>query len=157
MADRRRLFISYSHEDARWLTEIKAQLAVLETEGLLAVCDDTQLEAGDDWYQRLHEMMLSARLSLLLVSESFLTSKFVREEEVPRLFARHAEDGMRIYPLLVRPCPWKHVEWLARLQLRPQDARRQPKPVAAYAGVARAQVLADVTDEIAALIKRDPA
>ena len=59
---------------------------------------------------------------------------------------------MTIYPLLVEPCPWQHVEWLAKLQLRPQDAKRRAKPLASFEGAARKQKLADVASEIAGLV-----
>ena len=124
MGDRNRLFISYSHKDTKWLEAITEQLAALQHEGLVSLCEDSQLGVGEDWHQQLNEQMLSARLGLLLVSATFLTSKFVRAEEIPRLFARHEEGGMKIYPLLVEPCPWQRVAWLAKLQLRPQDAKR---------------------------------
>lgn len=152
--DRNKLFISYSHEDTRWLEAVKEQLAVLQAEGLVSVCDDTQLEVGEGWYQRLNEMMLGARLGLLLISAPFLTSKFVREEEVPHLFSRHEEGGMKIYPLLVQPCPWESVAWLARLQLRPQDSKRRAKALSAFHGAARKQKLVDVAHEIASLVKQ---
>jgi hypothetical protein len=51
--------------------------------------------------------MLKAKVAIFLGSGAFLTSAFIREEEVPRLFDKHVESGMTIYPLLVRPCPWK--------------------------------------------------
>jgi len=124
MGDRNRLFISYSHKDTKWLEAITEQLGVLQHEGLVSLYEDSQLGVGEDWHQQLNEQMLSARLGLLLVSATFLTSKFVRAEEIPRLFARHEEGGMKIYPLLVEPCPWQRVAWLAKLQLRPQDAKR---------------------------------
>lgn len=154
MDSRRKLFISYSHEDVRLLDQIKRQLAVLEAEGLLSLCDDHQLEAGSAWYEELHQMMLSARLGLLLVSATFLTSPFIRREEVARLFTQHEEAGMRIYPLLVRPCPWEQVAWLRKLQMRPQDSKRQVKPVSAFAGAAREQVLVNVVNEIASLVQQ---
>jgi hypothetical protein len=81
MGDRRKLFISYSHEDTKWLHAIKQQLSVLEAEGLLTICEDSQLEVGEAWYEKLHELMLSAKLGLLLVSAPFLSSKFVLREE----------------------------------------------------------------------------
>jgi hypothetical protein len=99
-------------------------------------------------------MMLSARLGLLLISAPFLTSKFVRQDEVPRLFEQHETAGMQIYPLLVRPCPWQHVAWLAKLQLRPQDSNGRAKPLSAFEGAVRKQVLADVASEIAGLVKQ---
>ena len=46
MSNRDKVFISYSHEDMKWLNAIKEQLKVLETEGLLSMCEDTQLEVG---------------------------------------------------------------------------------------------------------------
>ena len=154
MADRNKVFISYSHEDTKWLSAIKKQLAVLEAEGLVSLCEDTQLEVGEDWYQQLNEMMLSARLGLLLISAPFLSSKFVRAEEIPRLFEQHEEGGMKIYPLLVRPCPWERVAWLAKLQLRPQDAKRRAKALSTFQGAAREQKLVDVANEIADLVTR---
>ena len=154
MGDRNRLFISYSHEDTKWLKAIKEQLAVLEAEGLVSLCDDTQLEVGEGWYQRLDEMMLSARLGLLLISAPFLASKFVREEEIPRLFDRHRGAGMKVYPLLVRPCPWERVAWLAKLQLRPHDAKRRAKALSTFGGAAREQILVDVANEIAGLVRQ---
>lgn len=97
MGDRNRLFISYSHEDTRWLGAITEQLAVLQAEGLVSICDD---------------------------------------------------------PLLVEPCPWQHVDWLAKLQLRPQDAQRRAKPLASFTSAARKQKLADIASEIATLVKQ---
>jgi hypothetical protein len=154
MGERNKVFISYSHEDTKWLKAIKQQLAVLEAEGLVSIYEDTQLEVGEDWYHQLNEMMRSARLGLLLISAPFLGSKFVRDEEIPRLFAQHEQGGMKIYPLLVRPCPWERVAWLAKLELRPQDAKRRAKPISTFEGPAREQILVDVANEIADLVKR---
>jgi hypothetical protein len=153
MNERTKLFISYSHEDLRWLNEVKGHLAVLEREGLLDAFEDTKLQAGDDWYARLHEEMSSAKVGLLLISAPFLGSGFIRHEEVPRLFEQHAQGGMLLYPLLVRPCPWQQVAWLSALQLRPQDSKRRPKAVSAHSGAARDQVLADVAIEIAHMVQ----
>jgi len=153
MGDRTRLFISYSHDDTKWLQAITEQLAVLQAEGLVSLCDDSKLRVGEGWFEQLHEMMLSARLGLLLISAPFLSSEFVRRQEIPRLFDRHEEGGMKLYPLLVEPCPWENVAWLARLQLRPQDAKRRAKALSTFQGAARKQKIADVANEIAAMVK----
>ncbi len=156
MGERSRLFISYCHEDIRWLKAVREQLAVLEREGLLEVFADTQLGAGDLWFERLHSEMSQARVGLLLLSAPFLASSFVQDQEIPKLFSQHVEGGMELYPLLVRPCPWQQVAWLAKLQLRPQDTKRRAKAVSAFSGAAREQILADVASEIAALVQQGP-
>jgi len=155
MNQRTKLFISYSHEDVRWLNAVKEQLAVLEQEGLLDVFEDTKLQAGEDWYERLHAELSSARIGLLLVSAPFLGSGFIRKEEIPKLFEKHGRGGMLIYPLLVRPCPWEQVAWLSKLQMRPQDSKRRPKPISSHSSTSRDRVLADVATEIAQIIRGD--
>lgn len=149
MSDRTKIFISYSHDDERWRKRLVSHLAVLAMEGILDLWDDRKLGAGDDWYARIHEQMLSARIAVLLVSSSFLTSKFIRQEEVPKLFDRHEQGGMTVYPLLVKPCPWQEVAWLTRMQLRPAEAR----PLASFKGVKVDEILVEVAREISAMAR----
>src|SRR5688572_3909347 len=109
---RTKVFVSYSHKDDSWRKQVVEHLAVLAEEGLIELCDDRKIEAGEDWFKDIHEQMLRARIAVLLISSSFLASRFIRDEEVPKLFARHEQDGMKLYPLLVKPCPWQVVKWL---------------------------------------------
>ena len=148
MPQRERVFICYSHEDAVWLKRVREQLSVLEREGLIDIFDDTLISGGEGWYARLDQEMLRAKLAVLLVSQPFITSDFIQREEIPRLFDKHSEVGMMIYPILVRACSWRRVKWLADLQLRPPGAR----PISKLRPAARDQVLADIVDEIALLV-----
>lgn len=146
MAARHRVFISYAHADEPWRRRVAEPLQVLEKQGLLDVWDDRRLRAGADWFATLHAEMLQARVALLLVSSAFLTSDFILEHEVPRLFDTHATDGLRIFPLLVRPCPWQEVAWLARMQMRPRDA----KALSSFRGARLEEMLSDIAREIGA-------
>jgi hypothetical protein len=146
---RKKLFISYSHRDVRWFERVREQLAVLEQEGLIDPFEDTRIGAGEDWYARLDQEMLEAQIALLLISASFLTSAFIRRKEIPQLFGQHEAEGMVLYPLLVRDCPWQEVSWLARLQMRPRDAR----PIASMGTATLDKCLADVAREIASIVR----
>ena len=92
--------------------------------------------------------MLHAKIAVLLISADFLTSEFIRTEEVPRLMDKHVSAGMTIYPLLVRDCAWQAVPWLAAMQLRPRNA----KPVASRPDKVD-RILADVAREIAGIAR----
>jgi hypothetical protein len=59
---------------------------------------------------------------------------------------------MKIYPILLKPCPWQVVKWLSTLQLRPPDA----KPLASFTSVKREEVLVSIALEIASLVGRFP-
>ena len=126
-----KVFISYSHKDEAWKDQLVGQLRVLELEGDLEVWDDRKINAGDGWRAEITTAMASARAAVLLISADFLTSGFIRGTEVPHLLQRRAQDGLRIIPLIVRPCPWKEVPWLAEIQCRPKNGgalskRRKP-------------------------------
>ena len=43
---------------------------------------DRRIEAGDDWYNSIHEAMKDCDLGLLLVSPEYLASRFIQDEEV---------------------------------------------------------------------------
>lgn len=149
---RNKLFISYSHKDMRWLERVREQLGVLEREDLIETFEDARISPGEDWYTRLDLEMEEARIALLLISPAFLTSDFIRREEIPHLFVRHESGGMQLYPLLVRDCAWQEVPWLARVQMRPRDARA----LASLRGGALDKCLADMAREIAATVRTAP-
>jgi tetratricopeptide (TPR) repeat protein len=121
------VFISYSHKDEAWKDQLVRQLEVLELEGAFEVWEDRKIAAGDAWRGEIETVMKRARAAVLLISADFLTSKFIRGTEVPILLQRRAKDGLRIIPLIVRPCAWQAVDWLAEIECRPKDGRALSK------------------------------
>jgi tetratricopeptide (TPR) repeat protein len=117
------VFISYSHKDEVWKDRILGQFGVLESEGLLSTWDDRRITGGDEWFEEIRAALGKAQSAILLISPDFLRSQFILNDELPRLLDRKAREGLLVVPVVVRPCPWKEVEWLNRLQLRPKEGR----------------------------------
>jgi tetratricopeptide (TPR) repeat protein len=117
------VFISYSHKDENWKDRLVTHLGVLQREGLLDLWDDRRIGAGENWYQKIEEAIAKSNVAVFLVSSDFLTSNFILSEEVPRLLERKDKEVLRIFPVIIRPCAWKHVKWLARMNLRPRDGK----------------------------------
>ncbi len=120
---RARIFISYHHEDRCSCERIIKHLNGLSFNGGLEVWTDNMIGAGDDWYSQIEIAIENATVAILLVSADFLASRFIRGEEIPRLFERRQQDGMRMFPLICSPCVWEKVEWLRRMQVRPNGGR----------------------------------
>jgi tetratricopeptide (TPR) repeat protein len=142
------VFISYSHKDEDWKDRLVTHLGVLQQEGLLDLWDDRRIGAGEDWYLEIQEAMDSASVAVLMVSADFLTSNFILSEEVPRLLKRRDEEGMRIFPVIIRPCAWKQVKWLTQMNLRPKDG----KPISRGDGYQIDTDMAAIANEIADII-----
>jgi hypothetical protein len=148
--ERVKVFISYSHKDEIWKDHLLTHLSVLDYEGLLHVWTDRRIEVGAAWQAQINKAMSDSRVAVLLVTANFLTSEFIRNQEVPRLLELHAQSGMLVLPLLARPCPWKLVSWLAPRQVRPKDGR----PLSAGNEVDVDADLTALTYEISSLINR---
>ena len=146
------VFISYSHEDEMWKDRLVQQLQVLEEEGHLKLWTDREIEAEDDWYQRIQIAMEATNVAILLISAYSLTSPFIREEEVVQLLERRDAEGLRIFPVIVRPCLWDKVNWLTRMQVRPKDN----KALSALDDNQVDVTLTEIAREIATIIDRIP-
>lgn len=117
------VFISYSHADEAWKDRLVRQLRVLAHEGEIEMWHDRQIEAGDAWKTQIEQAIDRADVAVLLISAGFLTSKFIREEEVARILQHRASKGLRVIPVIVWPCAWMAVDWLKDIQVRPTDGR----------------------------------
>lgn len=115
------VFISYSHLNEDWKKRVHGHLAVLAHQGLLTVWEDRQIAAGDDWLPEIEKAIETAQVAVLLISREFLNSNFILGKEIPELLKRRKEAGLRIIPLIVRPCAWQKVDWLQSIQGRPKD------------------------------------
>ncbi|HEX3128919.1 MAG TPA: TIR domain-containing protein [Thermoanaerobaculia bacterium] len=115
------VFISYSHKDEGWKNKLETALKAVGIH--LEIWSDRQIGAGDAWKAEIFAAIDRAVLAVLLISNDFLASRFIKEEEVPRLLKRLDEGTLRILPLFVRPSPFEEVEWLAAIQGRPTDAK----------------------------------
>nr|MDQ2694475.1 toll/interleukin-1 receptor domain-containing protein [Pseudomonadota bacterium] len=146
---RDQVFISYSHKDEAWKKRLVEQLRVLELEGQFTVWEDRQIAGGDDWLPAIEQALNDARAAVLLISASFLTSKFIRSVEVPRLLQRRQSEGMRVIPLIVKDCPWQKVAWLSPINCRPTDG----KPLTSLRAHQKDTALADLATELADLLK----
>ncbi len=100
----RKVFISYSHQDAKWLKRLQVHLKPLEQEGIIDLWDDTKIAAGTLWQDKIQEALETARVALVLVSADFLASDFIVEHELPKLLSRAVSGGTTIIPIILSPC-----------------------------------------------------
>lgn len=117
------IFVSYAHEDADWKDRVLAPLRALERNGHFHIWADSRLEAGDEWEREIETAIEHSDAAVLLISNAFLGSEFINGKEIPRILKQRKADGMRVFPLILKPCPWEDISWLNSLQVRPEKAR----------------------------------
>jgi hypothetical protein len=118
-----KVFISYSHKDEEFKDDLVTMLAGLQNQGVIDAWQDRRIEEGDEWYESIQTAMNDCDLAILLVSQHFIASRFIKDEELPHLLQRRRDDGLRIVPIIVRPCKWQSEPSLKGIQGLPKDGK----------------------------------
>jgi O-acetyl-ADP-ribose deacetylase (regulator of RNase III) len=137
-----RLFISYSHVDAKYRDECQKYLDALERQGLITTWFDRKITAGQEWEGLIDDNLERADVIVLLISQDFVASKYCYDRELTRALERHDKGEALVIPVLVRPVALWHDMAFAKLQALP----RERKPVSQWSDADSAWV--DVTEGI---------
>jgi hypothetical protein len=76
---------------------VRKFLGVLEQEGVITFWDDSAIKPGEPWEESIRKALDTACAALLLVSQDFLTSKFITTYELPRLLSDAKREGKKIF------------------------------------------------------------
>lgn len=99
-----RIFISYAHSDRKWLEELSEMLAPLGDTSNIFLWDDSQIDPGRIWKESIEGELERASVAVLLVSPSFLASRFIKNNELPPLLKAARFEGLPILWVPIRPC-----------------------------------------------------
>lgn len=123
-SDQKRVFISYAHVDVQYLQRLVVHLKPLERDGLIEVWEDTRLRSGDLWRQEIQKALDRSGVAVLVISADFLASEFIVNDELPPLLRNAENRGVRIIPIIVKPCRFVRDAKLRHFQAvnRPEDA-----------------------------------
>jgi len=117
-----KVFISYSHHDAEFLTALHQHLGGLRRQKLLETWTDREIDAGGAVDKEISAAMGKADIFLLLVSSSFINSDYCYEKEFKTALKRHKEGKVLIVPVIVRPCDWQTPD-LRQFKALPEDGK----------------------------------
>ena len=102
--NRTKVFISYSHKDDKYLEGFMPHLRSYERNKQIDVWVDTKINPGAEWKLEIKDALVSAAVAVLLVSVDFLDSQFIRDNELPHLLSSAEKEGLKILPVILRPC-----------------------------------------------------
>jgi hypothetical protein len=88
--------VCYSHFDRKWLEAFQRVLKPLVRERVIDLWTDTRIEAGQRWRDEIGKSLKRAKVAVLLVSQDFLASDFIAQEELPLLLKHAVGDGLKI-------------------------------------------------------------
>jgi hypothetical protein len=142
------IFISYSHRDRKWLDTLKTYLTLLEDNGNVRAWEDKQITSGQEWRVAIDEALAGASITLMLVTQDFIASKFIQSVELPQLLDHRDNGRLEAHWVLIRPCTY-HDTPLCKIQ-----ALCKAQPLAGMTKVERERALVEIYDELKASCER---
>ena len=145
-----KVFISYSHEDKQFCDNIKKYLNQLAQCGhSIDVWADHEIKAGEDWDEAIEEKLRQADIILFLVSVNFITSSYIKDNELTVGYERREDGSAEIIPVLLSDCMWEKTG-LAKFQALPIDpSNKRAKPIKTWVEDERDPVYNSIANEIA--------
>lgn len=143
----RPIFISYSHKDAEWLEKLKQFLRPLEDKNLIRVWDDTEIRTGAEWVPEIRKALGAARVAIFLVTQDFLNSPFISNEELPALVEKATNQGCLIFWIAVKSSTFAESP-LARFQ----GANSPNKPLALMSAGEQDEALLEIYQKMKAAV-----
>ncbi len=142
------VFLSYSHQDKKWLGELRTMLAPLVHDSLVDVWWDGDIKPSKKWREEIDKALASARIGVLLVSSNFLASDFIKQNELPYLIEAARDRGVALFWVLLSPCLYEHTP-LAEIQA----AHNVAHPLDSLGKPRRKAVLKEIGQKIAGAAK----
>ncbi len=116
------VLLCYDKEDARKVRHLRNHLSLLEQNGIISILDYGDIAPGSDREQEMNKSLDEAQVILLLISSSFLGSKYPYKIEMQEAIKKHEQKKARVIPILLSPVHWEEPP-IANLQPLPDSAR----------------------------------
>jgi serine/threonine protein kinase len=116
------IFFSYSHVDENRRDELAKRLAHLKWQGLISEWYDREIDAGEEWAEKIDAHLNTADIILLLVSPDFIASDYCYNIEMMKALRRHELGDAIVIPIILRPTFWQETP-LGKLQALPKSGK----------------------------------
>jgi TIR domain len=116
-----KLYFSYSHRDQEFVERLTMHLKPLEYRHAIRIHYNKMIEPGERWESALSAALEASDIVLFLISADFLASEYVYKE-IESALALQQSKGLRIIPVILRPCDWSGTP-LSQFQALPPGAR----------------------------------
>ena len=134
-------FVSYAHDNADQVVRLRDFWKPRERNGHYEIWFDEHIYEGEFWKETIKEKLYECDIAILMVTQSFLTSEFILDDELPDVLQRAREEEIEVFPVILEECDWEIEDRIRQFQVfnpeeplesiqNPSDYRSKAKEMA---------------------------
>ncbi len=100
------IYIIYTSEDNDLRLQLSRHLEALEESFEVTIWHDDPILQGQQWKPQNESRLHQADIFLLLVSDAFMHSEFIKQLEFKTVIDRYKAGESTVIPILLDECPW---------------------------------------------------
>ncbi|OQX97258.1 MAG: hypothetical protein B6I24_09420 [Bacteroidetes bacterium 4572_128] len=120
-----KIFLSYAHDDKLYFQvfskELRKSLNTSTKFDFTIWEDKKNILVGLEWNKTIKQALKEADIGILLVSNSFFNSEYIKEKEFKKLFKKTQENKCLLFPVYFGACNINAWEKLAKRQFYKPD------------------------------------
>jgi len=129
MEDKRlkKVFISYSRKDVKYMEQLKTHLSILDRYGLIKTWTCEEISLGK-WDEQIQNELKEADIVIYMVSQHFLASDYIMNKEVQKgLELAEKDPDKKLVCVLVGACLWNQLPELEKIHRASQNKGNEKK------------------------------
>lgn len=115
-------FVSYSHQDNKFLDILHKHLAQLKREGMLTTWTDREIHAGSQLDAEIETAITSSSIFIALISPDYIASNYCYEREFQKALSLQESGQLTIIPVIVEPSDWLNTPF-QKFKALPKDGK----------------------------------
>ena len=145
---RERIIVLYQHADKKWTDRLLNQMN--RQRKLIDVWDERAVIKNGGLLEKMVSGINEACIVVPIVTPDFIASALTQSVELGSLIRLQMNEGLRVFPLIVRDCEWSKVDWLNKGTTHPQGG----KPLSSYRRRKQEQLLGELAQDIYQHVER---
>ena len=103
---------------------VEVAIKSMQFEGLeLSIWNDKHLRTSSKWQEEIFDVLSKSKIAILLISNDFLASDFIQNQELPKILARASSNELGIMSIIISYCRFKENKKLSQYQsLNPPES-----------------------------------
>lgn len=102
-----KIFTIYTSEDAAIMLQLLGHLKPFKEDFNLSIWHNDPISHGQQWKPQIESRLQEADIFLLLVSDAFMNSEFIKQLEFKNIIDRYKDGTATVIPIILEDCQWQ--------------------------------------------------